>query len=143
MGDVHSRHSRTCRHDIQCIDCDGSERSRRYRPSMLVMVAASLIERALDSESHKKDATVACMTYLHKYASKSHGMVTCRRRSAKWHAQARMLSRALPMDVVFVIGAHVRELAAIMLQKFMRGAAVRLAWGLPGLCDEFGNLVYL
>ena len=56
----------------------------------------------------------------------------------------RMLSRALPVDVVIMIGDHVRELAAIVLQKFMRGAAVRrLAWGLPGLCDADGNLVYL
>ena len=37
------------RHDIRRIDCDGNERSRRYRPSMLVMVATSLIERALGS----------------------------------------------------------------------------------------------
>ena len=150
---------------------------------MLVMVATSLIEYALDSRwtrgsqtdvlwtssapsnhtspcylaaatrspfalwycctaSHENDATIACVTYLHKYVSKSHGIVTCRR-SAKWHAQARMLSRALPVDVVIVIGDHVRELAAIVLQKFMRGAAVRrLAWGLPGLCDADGNLVY-
>lgn len=43
--------------------------------------------------------------------------------------QSGMLSRALPVDVVIVIGDHVRELAAIVLQKFMRGAAVRLAWG--------------
>ena len=55
-----------------------------------------------------------------------------------------MLSRALPVDVVIMIGDDVRELAAIVLQKFMRGAAVRrLAWGLPGLCDADGNLVYL
>merc|ERR1712167_135586 len=75
-----------------------------------------------------------------KYVSKSHGIVMCRR-SAKWHAQARMLSRALPVDVVIVIGDHVRELAAIVLQKFMRGAAVRrLAWGLPGLCDADGSM---
>lgn len=54
-----------------------------------------------------------------------------------------MLSRALPVDVVIMIGDDVRELAAIVLQKFMRGAAVRrLAWGLPGLCDADGNLVY-
>ena len=172
------------RHDIRCIDCDVNDRSRRYRPSMLVMVATSLIEYALDSrwtrgsqtdvlwtpsapsnhtspcylaaatrspfalwycctDSHENDATIACVTYLHKYVSKSHGIVTCRR-SAKWHAQARMLSRALPVDVVIMIGDHVRELAAIVLQKFMRGAAVRrLAWGLPGLCDADGNLVYL
>ena len=37
------------RHDIRCIDCDVDERSRRYRPTMLVMVATSLIEYALDS----------------------------------------------------------------------------------------------
>ena len=148
---------------------------------MLVMVATSLIEYALDSrwtrgsqtdvlwtssapsnhtspcylaaatrspfalwycctDSHENDATIACVTYLHKYVSKSHGIVTCRR-SAKWHAQARMLSRALPVDVVIMIGDHVRELAAIVLQKFMRGAAVRrLAWGLPGLCDADGSM---
>ena len=50
-----------------------------------------------------------------------------------------MLSRALPMDVVRVIGGHVREHAAVMLQKWVRGAAVRFAWGVPGhgpcLCD--------
>ena len=54
-----------------------------------------------------------------------------------------MLSHALPVDVVRVIGAHVCERAAIMLQKWMRGAAVRLAWGLPSLCDMDGNIVYL
>ena len=60
-----------------------------------------------------------------------------------WHAQAQMLSHVLPIDVVRVIGAHVCERAAILLQKWMRGAAVRLAWGVPGLCDMDGNLVYL
>ena len=64
---------------------------------------------------------------------------------SKWQAQAQMLSRALPIDVVRVVGVHVREQAAAPLQKCVRGAAVRVPyWGqLPGLCDCDGNLVYL
>ena len=42
-----------------------------------------------------------------------------------------MLSRALPMHVVRIIGGHVCEHAAVMLQKRVRGAAVRFAWGVP------------
>ena len=88
--------------------------------------------------------TTACVTYVHKYASKPHCVVYARLHCpAKWHAQARMLSRALPMDVVRVIGGHVREHAAVMLQKWVRGAAVRFAWGEPCLCDMDGNLVYM
>ena len=85
---------------------------------------------------------VDAITYLFKYASKSTRSLTSRR-SAKWVAQARMLSRALPMDVVRAIGGHICEHAAVMLQKWMCGAAVRLAWGLPLLCDIDGNLVYV
>ena len=54
-----------------------------------------------------------------------------------------MLSRALPMDIVRIIGGHVCEHAAAMLQKWVRGAAVRFAWGEPRLCDMDGNLVYM
>ena len=114
-------------------------------PHLLRRVHPSLCGCCTDI--HENDATIAsciaCVKDLHKYVSKSHGIVTCRRSAAKWHAQARMLSRALPVDVVIIIGDHVRELAAIVLQKFMRGAAVRLGWGLPGLCDADGNLVHL
>ena len=83
-----------------------------------------------------------------KYASKSiAASPVAANRYAKWHAQARMLCRALPMDVVRAIGGHICEHAAVMLhvQKWMRGAAVRCAWGLPRLCDMVmdGNLVYL
>ena len=42
-------------------------------------------------------------------------------------------------------GVHVREQAAVALQKCARGAAVRVPyWGqLSGLCDGDGNPVYL
>ena len=97
------------------------------------------------AERHElSHVNVACVTYLYKYISKPHCVISDRLHCpAKWHAQARMLSHALPTDVVRVIGGHVREHAAIMLQKWMRGAAVRLAWGLPCLCDMDGNLVYM
>jgi hypothetical protein len=96
------------------------------------------------AEFPQSEAYIACVKYVHKYISKPDRFVTSRLHcAAKWHEQARMLSHALPVDVVRVIGAHVCERAAIMLQKWMRGAAVRLAWGLPCLCDMDGNLVYL
>ena len=52
--------------------------------------------------------------------------------------------RVSPIDVVRVVGAHVREQAAIVPQKCVRGAAACVSyWGqLPGLCDCDGNLVY-
>ena len=88
--------------------------------------------------------TSTCVTYIYKYMSKPHCVVSVRPHCpAKWHAQARMLSRALPMDVVRVIGGHICEHAAVMLQKWIRGAAVRFAWGVPCLCDIDGNLVYM
>ena len=88
--------------------------------------------------------TTACVTYIHKYMNKPHCVVSAHLHCpAKWHAQARMLSRALPMDVVRVIGGHVREHAAVMLQKWVHGAAVRFAWRVPCLCDMDGNLVYM
>ena len=75
----------------------------------------------------------------------------CRLRSSKLSSKvlsgmlkhAYMLSRALPMDIVRIIGGHVCEHAAVMLQKWVRGAAVRFAWGEPRLCDMDGNLVYM
>ena len=92
----------------------------------------------------REDHMDAVVTYLFKYASKSiAASPVAANRYAKWHAQARMLCRALPMDVVRAIGGHICEHAAVMLQKWMRGAAVRCAWGLPRLCDMDGNLVYL
>ena len=56
-----------------------------------------------------------------------------------------MLSRALPIDVVRIIGAHVREQAVVLVQKCVRGAAVRVDhWGkVACLCDMDGNLMYL
>ena len=79
--------------------------------------------------SEQSLTTTACVTYVHKYASKPHCVVYARLHCpAKWHAQAHMLPRALPMDVVRVIGGHVCDHAAVMLQKWVRGAAVRFAW---------------
>ena len=81
------------------------------------------------AEFPQSEAYIACVKYVHKYISKPDRFVTSRLHcAAKWHEQARMLSHALPVDVVRVIGAHVCERAAIMLQKWMRGASVRLAW---------------
>ena len=40
-----------------------------------------------------------------------------------------------------VVGKHVRDQAATILQKWARGASVRLDWGMPGLCDSDGELV--
>ena len=41
--------------------------------------------------------TSTCVTYVYKYMSKPHCVVSiCPHCPAKWHAQARMLSRALP-----------------------------------------------
>lgn len=41
-----------------------------------------------------------------------------------------------------LIGKHVREEAATVLQKWARGASVRgLGWDMPGLCDSDGELV--
>ena len=56
-----------------------------------------------------------------------------------------MLSRALPTDVVRVISEHVHEQAAVLVQKWACGAAVRVDhWGqVACLCDMDGNLVYL
>ena len=140
---------------------------------MLVMVATSLIEYALDSRwtrgsqtdvlwtssapsnhtspcylaaatrspfalwycctaSHENDATIACVTYLHKYVSKSHGIVTCRR-SAKWHAQARMLSRALPVDVVIMIWMC----ASLLLLCCKSSCAVLQFVALRGVCPAY------
>ena len=57
-----------------------------------------------------------------------HGTSTC-----TWQAQAQMLSRALPIDVVCVVGVHVHEQAAVTLQNCVRGAAVRVPyWGQLG-----------
>ena len=39
------------------------------------------------------------------------------------------------------VGKHVREEAATVLQKWARGASVRLGWDMPGLCDSDGELV--
>lgn len=40
-----------------------------------------------------------------------------------------------------LVGKHVREEAATVLQKWARGASVRLGWDMPGLCDSDGELV--
>ena len=95
-------------------------------------------------QSHTNDTLVK---YVYKYMSKPQqqhchrvlcsGLHNC---PVMWHAQACMLLRALPLDVVHVICAHVCERAAIALQKWSRGFIVRHA---PGLCDSDGNLVYL
>eukprot|EP00325_Prymnesiales_sp_UTEX-LB-985_P006460 CAMPEP_0174695374 /NCGR_PEP_ID=MMETSP1094-20130205/1758_1 /TAXON_ID=156173 /ORGANISM="Chrysochromulina brevifilum, Strain UTEX LB 985" /LENGTH=101 /DNA_ID=CAMNT_0015891851 /DNA_START=250 /DNA_END=556 /DNA_ORIENTATION=- len=45
------------------------------------------------------------------------------------------------IDLVRVVGKHVREQAATILQKWARGSSVRLAWDMPGLCDGDGELV--
>ena len=116
---------------------------------MLLLVRRADVQRwfsVVVSAEHSEQSltTTACVTYVHKYASKPHCVVYARLHCpAKWHAQARMLSRALPMDVVRVIGGHICEHAAVMLQKRIRGAAVRFAWGVPCLCDINGNLVYM
>ena len=84
--------------------------------------------------------------YVLKYCSKSSPIIFPRCGTpSKWHAQAQMLSRALPTDVVRIIGAHVREQAVVLVQKCVRGAAVRVDhWGqVACLCDMDGNLVYL
>lgn len=61
--------------------------------------------------------------------------------NCQWHHQARLLAHRLPVDVVRVIGKHVRDRAATVVQKWARGASVRLDWGMPGLCDSDGELV--
>ena len=100
----------------------------------------------LSAERSEQSLTTSAVTYIHKYMSKPHCVVSARLHCpAKWHAQARMLSRALPMDIVRISGGHVCEHAAVMLQKWVRGAAVRFAWGEPclSLCDMDGNPVYM
>ena len=98
----------------------------------------------LSAERSEQSLTTSAVTYIHKYMSKPHCVVSARLHCpAKWHAQARMLSRALPMDIVRIIGGHICEHAAVMLQKWVRGAAVRFAWGEPCLCDMDGNPVYM
>jgi hypothetical protein len=42
---------------------------------------------------------------------------------------------------VRLVGKHVREEAATVMQKWARGASVRLGWDMPGLCDSDGELV--
>ena len=65
------------------------------------------------AEFPQSEAYIACVKYVHKYISKPDRFVTSRLHcAAKWHEQARMLSHALPVDVVRVIGAHVCERAA-------------------------------
>lgn len=59
----------------------------------------------------------------------------------QWHGQARLLAQRLPIDVVRIIGKYVQDNSATVLQKWVRGACVRLAWDMPGLCDSDGNLV--
>ena len=93
---------------------------------------------------------------MHKYYSKSsptpsHAMiragmlVPCGSTPSMWHTQAQVLSRVLPIDVVRIIGAFVREQAAVLAQKWVRSAAIRVDhWGqVSCLCDMDGNLVYL
>ena len=85
-------------------------------------------------------------SYVLKYCSKSSLLIfPCSGTPSKWHAQAQMLSHALPTDVVCVIGEHVREQAAVLVQKWVRGAAVRVGHRgqVACLCDMDGNLVYL
>ena len=60
------------------------------------------------AEFPQSEAYIACVKYVHKYISKPDRFVTSRLHcAAKWHEQARMLSHALPVDVVRVIGACV------------------------------------
>ena len=56
-----------------------------------------------------------------------------------------MLSRALPTNVVLVIGEYACAQAAVLVQKWVRGAVVRVDhWGHGAcLCDMDWNLVYL
>ena len=72
--------------------------------------------------------------YAYKYCSKSLSMPShavmlfpCCAAPPKWHAQAQILSCALPTDVVRVIGAHVREQAAVLVQKWVRDLVNALA----------------
>ena len=82
----------------------------------------------LSAERSEQSLTTSAVTYIHKYMSKPHCVVSVRPHCpAKWHAQARMLSCALPMDVVRVIGGHICEHAAVMLQKRIRRAVLQSA----------------
>ena len=74
--------------------------------------------------SRKKFRPLA--SYVLKYCSKSSLLKILPRcgTPSKWHTQALMLSRALPTDVVLVIGEYVREQAAVLVQKWVRDAVV-------------------
>eukprot|EP00325_Prymnesiales_sp_UTEX-LB-985_P005608 CAMPEP_0174709876 /NCGR_PEP_ID=MMETSP1094-20130205/11684_1 /TAXON_ID=156173 /ORGANISM="Chrysochromulina brevifilum, Strain UTEX LB 985" /LENGTH=123 /DNA_ID=CAMNT_0015908597 /DNA_START=157 /DNA_END=529 /DNA_ORIENTATION=- len=61
--------------------------------------------------------------------------VTVHGTDCQWRNQACVLAHRLPVDLVRVVGKHVREEAATVLQKWARGASVRLGWDMPGLCE--------
>ena len=76
--------------------------------------------------------TSTCVTYIYKYISKPHCVVSVRPHCpAKWHAQARMLSRALPMDVAYVSSEVI--FASMLLSCCKSGSAV-LQFVSHGVC---------
>ena len=123
----------------------------------LRLCALSLTCRCSHHTSTVKQEPCELAWYVHKYYSKSsqtpsHAMIRAgmlvpcgSTPSTMWHTQAQVLSRVLPIDVVRIIGAFVREQAAVLVQKWVRGAAICVDhWGqVSCLCDMDGNLVYL
>ena len=99
--------------------------------TLIQMVVTSFTERSLDEVdpdpcqtkvlahivSHMRTEEEIRKTvdaYLLKYYSKpSPTTLASTGTVSKWQAQAQMLSRALPIDVVRVVGVHVREQAAV------------------------------